>query len=52
MRRVDLVVGVKNKKTLENIIAGWSVAYCMCYMEVSYDEEQQADERHKGPDGR
>lgn len=24
----------------------------MCYMNVSYDEEQRADERDKGPDGR
>ena len=52
-RRVDLEVGVLEKE-IENIIAGWSssVAYCMCYMNVSYDEEQRADERDKGPDGR
>lgn len=24
----------------------------MCYMNVSYDEEQRADERDRGPDGR
>lgn len=52
-RRVDLVVGVLEKE-IENIIAGWSssVAYCMCYMNVSYDKEQRADERDRGPDGR
>lgn len=42
------------EKEIENIIAGWSssVAYCMCYMNVCYDEEQRADERDRGPDGR
>lgn len=42
------------EKEIENIIAGWSssVAYCMSYMNVSYDEEQWTDERDRRPDGR